>query len=116
MCDLREMGRRGPPASARCPQFLAGYAKREGDINYWKNPVVWREIKSTLDRFLERHPNEHGWSRNYAWYAYHGERRDDFNRQLPLFVTGTDYTYFGGKETFDRMVENARERSAPAPR
>jgi hypothetical protein len=95
---------------------LAGYAKRDGNTNYWKQSTVWPEIKSTLDRFFARNPDAVGWRHNYAWYAYHCGQWDDFNRQLPLFTFGTNYNYFGGRDTFERMVQHARTRaSQPSP-
>jgi hypothetical protein len=92
-------------------ETLAGYAKRDGDTNYWKNPSIWREIKGALDRYYERHPDDASWRHNYAWHAYNAEEWNEFNKQLRFFTTGTNYQYFGGQETFERMVKNGRQRA-----
>lgn len=94
---------------------LAGYAKRDGDTNYWKSPKIWREIKGALDRYYERYPTDASWRHNYAWHAYQAEDWNEFNKQLTLFTTGTNHQYFGGQQTFERMVENGRQRASTAP-
>ena len=95
---------------------LSSYAKRDGDTNYWKRPVVWAEIKSTLDQFFTRYPDATGWRHNYAWYAYYAGRWDEFNRQISLFSTGTNYQTFGGREAFDLMVKTAQDRASKTAR
>lgn len=97
-------------------ETIAGYAKREGDTNYWKNPRIWREIKGALDRYYSRYPEDVSWRHNYAMHAYRAEDWEEFNRQLRLFSTGTNFDYFGGRETFERMVENGRQHAADRAR
>lgn len=89
---------------------LAAYAKREGNTNYWKNTRVWSDLQSAFEKFFSLNTNAVGWRHNYAHYAYQCEQWSDFNKQLPLFTWGTNYDYFGGRTTFDQMVQNARAR------
>lgn len=93
---------------------LAGYAKREGNTNYWQMPGVWRDLKSAFDKFFALNPDAVGWHHNYAWYAYYCGEWDEFNKRLPL-LGSINYSYFGGQETFERMVANARERGSKPP-
>ena len=90
---------------------LAGYAKRDGNTNYWKNPRIWPEIQATLDKFFSINPDAVGWHHNYAWYAYHCEKWNEFSNQLMRF-NRTNYAYFDGQESFERMVKNAQEKAA----
>jgi len=93
-------------------ESLAGYAKREGNTNYWKSPAIWREIKSALDRYYSRYPDDVSWRHNYAMHAYRAEDWNEFNKQVVLFVAGTNFDYFGGRDAFERMAQNAHQRAA----
>lgn len=91
---------------------LAGYAKRDGNTNYWKSPAIWREIKGALDRYYSRYPDDVSWRHNYAMHAYWAEDWNEFNKQVTLFATGTNYDYFGGRDAFEQMTQNSRQRAA----
>lgn len=86
--------------------------------DYWKQPEVWTDIKSAFDRFFELNPDDISWYHNYAWYAYHAEDWDTLNEIIPK-LGSVNYTYFGGKDEFDKMVELAKEHAsklaAPLP-
>lgn len=75
---------------------------------YWKQPTVWPDIKSAFDRFFELNPDAVGWHHDYAHYAYLCGQWDEFLHQTTLFTSGTNYSYFGGKDAFDYMVETAK--------
>jgi hypothetical protein len=56
-------------------------------------------------------PNETSWYYNYAWYAYHAEQWDTLNEIIPK-LGPVNYSYFGGKDEFDKMVQLAKEHSS----
>jgi hypothetical protein len=89
---------------------LGTYAEKQGNTNYWKNPRVWSDLQSAFEKFFTLNTNAVGWRHTYANYAYKCEQWGDFNKQLPLFTWGTNYDYFGGRATFDQMVQIARAR------
>jgi hypothetical protein len=76
--------------------------------NYWKLPDVWPDIKASYDRFFEINPDAIGYYHNYVWYAYHAEQWDALNELIPK-LGPINYSYFGGKEEFDKMVRSAKE-------
>ncbi|HSH94970.1 MAG TPA: hypothetical protein VK968_12545, partial [Roseimicrobium sp.] len=51
---------------------------------------------------------------NYAWYAYHCGKWDQFN-ELVAMLGKVDYEFFGGKEEFDKMMRTAAEHSSVNP-
>ncbi|MEO6034898.1 MAG: hypothetical protein ABIQ35_06570 [Verrucomicrobiota bacterium] len=77
---------------------------------YWKQPEVWKDIASAYDRFFEKNPDGVGWHHNYAYYAYRCEQWDALNAQIKL-LGDVDYSYFGGKEKFNEMVELAKKHA-----
>jgi hypothetical protein len=91
---------------------LAGYAQQSGNTNYYKNPNVWADIQLAYEKFFTMNPKAVQPRQNYAWYAYACEKWDDFNKQLPL-LGHTNYAFFGGQESFARMVTLAQEKGAP---
>jgi hypothetical protein len=95
---------------------LAKYDSDAAGTNYWKQPIVWRDIQSAFEKFFSLNPNAIGWRHDYAKYAYQCEQWDVFKKQIKFFQ-GTNYYYFGGRENFDRMVSNAdRKTAASRPR
>jgi hypothetical protein len=84
-------------------------AEREA---YWKQPDVWPDIKSAYDKFFSLNPGADGIYKNYAWFAYHAEQWQAFNELAPQ-VRPDDYYYFGGKDQFDKMVQNAKAQVHP---
>jgi hypothetical protein len=90
---------------------LAAQANENGNTNYYKNPQVWTDIQSAYEKYFTLNPNDAYRRRNYAWYAYACEQWNVFNKQLPL-MGQTNFAFFGGKETFERMVKLAQEKTA----
>jgi tetratricopeptide (TPR) repeat protein len=79
---------------------------------YYSDPQVWKDIDSTYKRFFELNPNAVGQRHSYARDAYRCGQYAVFLEQLPLFTTGTNYSYFGSKESFSAMVRLAQESTA----
>lgn len=92
-------------------QYSAYLKDAEEKSNYWKLPDVWPDIKSSYDRFFELNPDAIGYYHNYAWYAYHAEQWDALNEIIPK-LGPINYSYFGGKDEFDKMVELAKEHAS----
>ncbi len=71
---------------------------------------VWPDI-STYERFFEVCPWATDRYNNYAWYAYHCEQWNAFLELVPK-LDPVDYAYFGGREEFDNMVQEAKNHTA----
>lgn len=82
----------------------------DGDArtNYWKRPEVWSDVQTAFNRFFELNPSATNWYHNYVLYAYRAEQWDKLNELLPK-LGPVNYSYFGGKEEFDKMVQLAKE-------
>src|SRR5262249_4187778 len=78
---------------------------------YWKQPFVWDDIKSSFEKFFELNPEAVGWRHNYAWYANQCEQWASVMEQVRQFGSDTNYTYFGGKDAFDKMVKRAQAKA-----
>jgi hypothetical protein len=81
------------------------------EAKYFSSPEVWRDVSSSYERYFELHPNNVGWRFDYAFDAYRAGQYKVFLEQLPKFTTGTNYTFFGGKEKFDEMVQTAMAKA-----
>jgi hypothetical protein len=79
--------------------------------NYWKQPEVWSDLKSAFDRFFELNPDATGWYHDYAWYAYQAEQWDTLNRIIPK-LGQINYSFFGGTNEFNKMIQLAREHAS----
>lgn len=78
---------------------------------YWKTPGVWTDIQSAYEKFAKLNPNETRFRYPYAAYALRCGQPDDFLQQIQLIRdSGTDfnYRYFGGKETFDQLMQTLK--------
>jgi hypothetical protein len=82
----------------------------EAKTNYWKIPDVWPDIQASFDRFFQLNPEATGYYHNYAWYAYQCEQWDKFLGLIPQ-LGPVNYSYFGGKDEFDKMITHARKES-----
>lgn len=80
---------------------------------YWKQPQVWTDIQSAYERFFELNPNAGGtYYYYYALYAYRAEQWDKFSELLPK-LQPVNYSFFGGKEEFDKMLQTAKDHTVP---
>ena len=59
---------------------------------------------------MNQNPNETSWYHNYAWYAYHAEQWDTLNEIIPK-LGPINYSYFGGQDEFNKMVQLAKEHA-----
>ena len=78
--------------------------------DYWKHPGVWMDIKVAFDRFFELNPDARTWYHDYAWYAYQAGQWDALNEIIPK-LGPINYSYFGGKDEFDKMVRLTKEHA-----
>lgn len=89
-------------------EFIDGRNKGETQTNYWRRPEVWSDVQAAFDRFFELNPAATNWYHNYALYAYRAKQWNKFNELLPK-LGPVNYSYFGGKKEFDKMVQLANE-------
>jgi hypothetical protein len=103
-------GGRVPLALVDAHDYINRRNEGEDKTNYWKRPEVWSDVQAAYDRFFELNPDATGWYHNYALYAYRAEQWDKLNELLPK-LGPVNYSYFGGKEQFDKMAQLAREHA-----
>lgn len=78
--------------------------------NYWKQPEVWPDLKLAFDRYFELNPGIGGKHYQYVAYAYKCGQWNEFLQAIPT-LGGIDYDYFGGKDEFDKIVQNAQDQA-----
>ena len=76
---------------------------------------MWSDIRNSFERFFELNPKNDSWRHNYALFAWRAHDWDELNRQIPL-LGEINYSYFGGQETYDRMVAEAKAREGTGPK
>lgn len=82
---------------------------------YWGEPDVWPDIKAAYDKYAEVNPDATRFRYPYAAYAFRCGQWQAFNEQIELIRKtgdGLNYGYFGGKDTFDKMVELIKQQTA----
>lgn len=82
-------------------------AKRK---EYWKQDFVWNDIHSAFEKFFEKNPDGYGYHHNYAKYAYACEQWECLDQQLKL-LGDVNYSYFGGEQKFNKMVQLAKQHT-----
>ena len=90
------------------------FVEADQRTGYWKQPQVWKDIKSAFARFFELNPDAVGWYHDYVWYAYQAEDWATLNTLIPK-LGSINYNYFGGKGEFDKMVALAKEHAGKSP-
>jgi hypothetical protein len=88
------------------------YPEKTGRDKYWTRDGVWMAVQSAFIKFFELNPEEVGYRHNQFWYAYLCGRYDVAREILPT-LDPINYSYFGGKEKFDLMVQRV---NGPAPK
>lgn len=85
---------------------LANYYQQTNSA-YWQQPQVWRDVKSSYEKFFALNLDAAGWRHDFAKDAYACGQPAVFLQQTKLFAFGTNYAFFGGQEKFQAMLENA---------
>jgi hypothetical protein len=86
------------------------YTPRAQRVDYWKNPAVWPDLKSSFDTYLKLHPDDNNQRGGYIRHAALCGRWDTVREQLPL-LTRTNYSSFGGQAEFQRIVREAADKT-----
>jgi len=87
---------------------LAGVSRHA----YWLLPGVWADIKSSYEKFAALNPEETRFRYPYAWYAFSCDQTNDFIEQINIIRKNEGevrYSYFGGKEAFDKAWSAATQ-------
>jgi hypothetical protein len=79
---------------------------------YWIQPEVWPAIQAAFVKNFQLNTKNIGWRQNQFWYAYQCERWDIAN-QLINQLGPINYSYFGGREAFERMTAVTRSHALP---
>lgn len=87
------------------------YVNDSQKTNYWKQPEVWTDLKTAFGRFFELNPDATGWYHDYAWYAYQAGQWDTLNKIIPK-LGPINYSFFGGTNEFNKMVQLAKEHAS----
>jgi hypothetical protein len=93
-------------------ESLAGFFK-ESRPNYWTEPQVWLDIKAAFDRYFEFAGDDTDWRHNYVKCAWRCQQWEVLKAEIPK-LKWVNHSYFGGKEAFEQMCEEARVRSKPS--
>ena len=73
---------------------------------YWLMPGVWPDIKAGYEKFAALNPDETRFRYPYAWYAFACGQTNDFVEQIKIIRKNEGevrYSYFGGKDAFDKV-------------
>ena len=99
-----------PLILANLHRSLATYSQMSNSPAYWHRPEVWRDVKSSYDKFFTSYPDASDWRHNYARDAYDCGQYAVFLEQTKLFTSWTNYSFFGGPEKFQNMLQTAVAR------
>lgn len=91
-------------------ETLCSYLPREQQASYWQDPVVWKDVSSSFEKFFDLNPASTGYRHNYAKAAYRSHKYKLFLEQEELFGESTNYSYFGGRQNFEEMLKTARSK------
>jgi hypothetical protein len=81
---------------------------------YWTLPDVWPDIKAAYEKFGQTEPDATSYRYPYARYAARCGQWKDFNEQIKIIRENdgnVNESYFGGKEAFEKLLEQANPRS-----
>ena len=91
---------------------LAQYYGLADSDDYWHRPQVWRDVRSSYEKFFQLNPGNTDYNQEYARDAFKCGQYTVFLQQLPKFTLGTNYSVFKGEEEFNRMVAEAKAKAA----
>lgn len=80
---------------------------------YWRQPAVWSDVKAAFSKYFQTNPDDSQEHQRYAALAYAAFQWDTLNEQLPL-PGQVDYSIFGGKPGYDKMVKMAHDHAGGA--
>jgi hypothetical protein len=106
-------GGRVPLILAEAHEALSNYGLASEREKYWKNPKVWPDVKASYEKYLKLVPQSVTGPSRLVRYAYLCEQWDEFNQRVARLST-TNYAVFGGKEKFEAMVTEVKERVGQA--
>lgn len=89
-----------------------GRRSQQVDLSYYRDPAVWKDIRSAFEIFFREAPEATGWHHNFALHAWRAQDWKVLNEQIPL-LGEINYAYFGGKATYERMLAEAKEHASP---
>ncbi len=104
-----------PLVLANLHHSLAGYYRMSNSPAYWQQPHVWKDVKSSYEKFFTLNPEAAGWRHDYAMDAYNCGQYSTFLTQTKLFTLGTNYDFFGGKARFEDMLKTAGSARGQSP-
>jgi hypothetical protein len=110
----KEWGGRVPVLLYDAHLKIASFLPAQEQQLYWLKPTVWKDVSNSFERLFITDPQSSGYRHDYAKQAFLAGQWGRFLEQLPLFVNGTNYEFFGGQERFNTMVAEARQKSSPA--
>ena len=73
----------------------------------YKDPTVWQDVKDAVTEMERRQPGKTWYYNNLAWYAWKCERWKELDEVMGK-LDRPDYEYFGGRDAFDRMMQDLR--------
>jgi hypothetical protein len=89
---------------------------RDERSQYWLAPEVWLDLKAAYEKFAQLNPDETRFRYLYAgYYATHCGQWAEFDRIIrEIQNDGNDfnYSYFGGKVEFEKLVALSKERQS----
>jgi hypothetical protein len=80
---------------------------------YFLRPEVWSDIKRTFEGYLVNAPQDIDKRSEYARFATRAEQWDDANEQFKILKDTANYSYFGGKGTYDYLRRKAARLAKP---
>jgi len=90
----------------------SGKASSKVHLPYYRDPAVWRDIRTAFERFFSEQLDSHGWHHNFALHAWRAQDWKILNAEIPK-LGKINYKYFGGQEAFERMLADAKAHEGP---
>jgi hypothetical protein len=94
---------------------LSRYYQLSNSPAYWHRPHVWPDEKSSFEKYFTNCPDDVSYRHDYAKAAYDCGQYRVFLEQAKLFSTGTNYTFFGGLDNFQAMIQKATSAASESP-
>ena len=82
------------------------------DLAYFREPGVWREIRSSFEAFFKDQPEAVGWHHNFALHAWRAQDWALLNAEIPKLGSKINFKYFGGQDAYEQMLADAAAHAA----